>query len=105
MQAYSNMEARAKWQKSEKKRASKKAKYVHEPRFELIETNSGNAFQLQNVQKDETADSWEVFVKSNKIQRKMTVAIKDEKVNKSDIKWLTLTTYIMFSFFSGMCFW
>ena len=47
MQAYSNMEARAKWEKSEAKRASKKEKYIQRPRLELVEVNAGNALQMQ----------------------------------------------------------
>jgi len=46
MQAFSNMEARAKWAKDEQKRMSEKAKYVQKPRYELVETNDGNAFKM-----------------------------------------------------------
>lgn len=49
MQAYHNIEVRAKWEKKEAKRASQKAKYVQRPRFELVEANSGNALQLQKA--------------------------------------------------------
>ena len=46
MQAFSNMEARAKWAKGEQKRMSEKAKYVQKPRYEMVETNDGNAFKM-----------------------------------------------------------
>ena len=49
MQAFSNMEARAKWAKDEHKRMSEKAKYVQKPRYELVETNDGNAFKMSKT--------------------------------------------------------
>lgn len=53
MQAFSNMEARAKWAKGEQKRMSEKAKYVQKPRYELVETNDGNAFQMEKKKLEE----------------------------------------------------
>merc|ERR1712025_1154211 len=49
MQAYSKMEARAKWQKKENKRLSEREKEVQKPRFELVETNDGNALAMQKA--------------------------------------------------------
>ena len=53
MQAYRNIEARAKWQKREKKRISEREKEVQKPRFELVETNDGNALALQKKARDD----------------------------------------------------
>ena len=59
MQAYSNMEARAKWEKKEAKRASEKAKYIQKPRFELVEANSGNALKMQKASLTPSAEVYE----------------------------------------------
>ena len=51
MQAFSNIETRAKWAKKEAKRASLQAKCseFQRPRFELVEANAGNALKMQKA--------------------------------------------------------
>ena len=62
MQAYSNMEARAKWEKNEAKRASKKEKYIQRPRLELVEVNAGNALQMQKKPLKSEETPWTVHI-------------------------------------------